>query len=133
MTDDHHIEKALFDWLSNLYPKTPFALDNSELDELPYVLISTDDTDQLKTTGAISSLIQATFEVECWGKNTLDTRLLSNKIIASLRDLTGVVGQLPAYDIQFTRVHNQQTGHDKGSTVYYRNFTLNISYKEVPQ
>lgn len=95
---------------------------------VPFVVLTTHDDDETRTTGVSLVSRQLELEVDCWAATPTRAAALADQIKGIYRDFSGAVG---GYKILFSRFYNSFDSRDGEAAQFARSFTLIFTYQEV--
>jgi hypothetical protein len=95
---------------------------------LPFVLLTTDDDEETRTTGVTLNSKQLELTVDCWAATPTAAAALADQIKSVFRDYVGSFG---GYQIMFSRFFNSFDSRDGEAAQFARSFTLLLTYQEV--
>jgi hypothetical protein len=120
------IETTLLDYLAPRMPGVNLAFDEAANSATPFIEFSVLNNTEMRTTEQTSSHHITEFELECWQKTAVSAKALADQLKTILRDYRGTMGTLYVFSLRF---YNEFSGYSKDK-LYYRNITINISYKQ---
>lgn len=94
----------------------------------PYVEITQDNHQRIRTTKLTSANKITDFEIECWHTNTVNAQALAAQVSALLQDFRGIINSPDGKFVWRTKIFNEFDGSDSAAELFNSSFSVTFTH-----